>query len=79
MPLYEYHCDDCGHDFDILRSFSQASEPVGCVQCNGPHTRRAISMFAAVSKSGDGGEASQSLGGSSCASCAATSCATCKT
>jgi putative FmdB family regulatory protein len=79
MPLYEYHCEDCGHDFDILRSFSQASEPVSCGQCHGPHTRRAISMFAALSKGGDGAEASQSLGGSGCASCAATSCATCKT
>ncbi|HEM61288.1 MAG TPA: zinc ribbon domain-containing protein [Chloroflexi bacterium] len=79
MPLYEYHCDDCQCRFEVLRSFSQADEPVLCVECNGSRTRRAVSLFSAVSKGGNGGEASRSLTGSSCAGCAATSCATCKT
>jgi putative FmdB family regulatory protein len=77
MPLYEYRCDDCECKFEVLRSFSQADEPVACVECSGSHTRRAISLFSAVSKGGDGGEVSRSLGGSSCSGCAATSCATC--
>ncbi len=77
MPLYEYHCDDCQGEFEVLCSFSRADEPVSCIQCNSSHTRRAISLFSAISKGGDGMESSRSKGGSSCASCAATSCSTC--
>jgi putative FmdB family regulatory protein len=77
MPLYEYHCGDCQCKFEVLRSISQADEAISCTECSGSHTRRAISMFSAVSKGGNGGESSRSLGGSGCASCAATSCATC--
>jgi putative FmdB family regulatory protein len=79
MPLYEYLCADCECRFEVLRSFSQADEPVVCVACQSPNTRRAISAFAARSKAGESGESSRSLGGSSCASCGATSCAGCKT
>jgi putative FmdB family regulatory protein len=78
MPLYEYYCTGCECKFDVLRSFSQADEPVSCVQCQSSDTRRAVSLFAAYSKSSDGGESSRSLGGDGCASCAATSCATCR-
>jgi putative FmdB family regulatory protein len=79
MPLYEYYCDDCQTTFEVLRSFSQADEPVLCSECRGSHTRRAMSLFCAVSKGGDSGESSRSIAGSSCAGCAAASCASCKT
>jgi putative FmdB family regulatory protein len=79
MPLYEYYCDDCQCTFEVLRSFSQADEPVSCRQCSGSNTRRALSLFSAVSRGGDGGESSRSLAGSGCAGCSATSCSTCKT
>jgi putative FmdB family regulatory protein len=79
MPLYEYYCEDCQETFEVLRSFSQADEPVLCDRCNSSRTRRAISLCCAVSKGGDGGESSRSLSGGGCAGCAATSCATCKT
>jgi putative FmdB family regulatory protein len=78
MPLYEYLCSDCDSKFEVLRSFSQADQPASCVHCQSPDTKRAISLFAAFSKSGDGGESGRSLGGDGCASCAATSCATCQ-
>ena len=77
MPIYEYCCDDCEIKFDVLRSMSQADDPIACVQCEGMNTRRALSLFAVVSK-GKGGERRSIAGtGSSCSSCAATSCATC--
>lgn len=79
MPLYEYHCDDCECKFEVLRSFSRADEPVSCLECQGSHTSRAISLFSAVSKGGDGGESSRSLTGGGCSGCAATGCATCGT
>jgi putative FmdB family regulatory protein len=79
MPLYEYQCGDCQCRFEVLRTFSKADEPVLCVECNGSHTERAISLFSAVSKGGNGAESGRSLTSGGCSGCAATSCASCKT
>jgi putative FmdB family regulatory protein len=77
MPLYEYHCADCGITFEKLRPMSKASAPVACSDCGSADTSRAISMFAAISKGSNG--ATRAVGGTSggCASCVGTSCATC--
>ncbi len=34
MPTYEYRCADCGHDFDIVQSFTDDSLTV-CPECGG--------------------------------------------
>ncbi|XPP27506.1 MAG: FmdB family zinc ribbon protein [Leucobacter sp.] len=34
MPTYAYRCTDCGHNFDIHQSFSDASLTV-CPECGG--------------------------------------------
>lgn len=54
MPLYEYHCPTCNHKFDKLQSMN--STGADCPHCEQP-ARRAISVFAAVSK-GDTGSSS---------------------
>ena len=77
MPLYEYMCDECQCKFDLLRSFSQADDPVTCPYCEHAGARRLLSAFAAVSTGSDGSTASVA-GSSSCTSCAATSCAGCQ-
>jgi putative FmdB family regulatory protein len=33
MPLYEYHCDVCGHRFETIRKFSDP--PPECPECGG--------------------------------------------
>lgn len=35
MPLYEYRCKDCGHQFEKIQSFS-APEEKECPVCHGP-------------------------------------------
>ena len=50
MPLYEYHCPTCDHQFDRLQPMSASG--ADCPVCEQP-ARRAISVFAAVSKGGD--------------------------
>lgn len=65
MPLYEYHCDDCGDDFDLLVSFSQANEIQTCPGCRSSHTRKKISRPAIL---GGGSESGSSTSGSSCGS-----------
>lgn len=38
MPLYEYKCDACGHQFEIIQKFSDP--PVErCPQCDGTVTK----------------------------------------
>ena len=51
MPLYEYHCPTCSHNFDKLQSMSATG--ADCPRCEQP-AKRAISVFASVSR-GDSG------------------------
>jgi putative FmdB family regulatory protein len=30
VPKYDFRCDDCGHRFELTRSFSRSSEPAAC-------------------------------------------------
>jgi putative FmdB family regulatory protein len=47
MPLYEYHCSTCHHKFEKLQPMSATG--ADCPVCEQP-ARRAISVFASVSK-----------------------------
>jgi putative FmdB family regulatory protein len=38
VPLYEYRCKDCGHQFEKIQSFS-APEETECPACHGPIER----------------------------------------
>ena len=38
MPLYEYRCKSCGHQFEKIQSFS-APEEKECPACHGPVER----------------------------------------
>lgn len=73
MPVYEYYCRDCKTKFEALRPMSKADAPIACIKCEGKHTRRAVSVFAAHS----GGKAISGAGGGGCASCGGGSCSTC--
>jgi putative FmdB family regulatory protein len=73
MPVYEYYCRDCKTKFEALRPMSKADAPIACKQCEGKHTSRMLSLFAAHS----GGKAVAGTGGGGCASCGGGSCSTC--
>ena len=48
MPIYDYHCDHCGHSFSQVQSYSD--EPVAkCPNC-GKKPRRLIAPSAVVFK-----------------------------
>jgi putative FmdB family regulatory protein len=74
MPIYEYHCEQCGHDFESLVFGTE--EPDDCPGCNGKNIRRLMSACGFKSK-GAGGETVSSSASSSCGGCAASSCAGC--
>lgn len=72
MPIYEYICEDCGKKFDALRAMKDSDAPIACKNCNGTHTRRAISVFFANS---EGRSVTHSDGG--CGGCSGGSCGSC--
>jgi len=47
MPLYEYRCLGCGHQFELL--VLKASQPVGCPSCASDSVERMLSLFAVSS------------------------------
>ena len=42
MPIYDYRCEACGHEFEELRSFSD-DDPESCPECGSESPRRLIS------------------------------------
>jgi putative FmdB family regulatory protein len=38
MPLYEYHCTKCGHQYEKIQKFSDL-EDTACPKCGGPVER----------------------------------------
>jgi len=50
MPLYEYHCDACDHQFEIMQSMTVNPEDTTCPQCDATKSRRLMSAFASQIK-----------------------------
>lgn len=48
MPLYEYRCAGCGHQFEQL--VMNASQTIACPSCAGETVERLLSMFAVSSE-----------------------------
>lgn len=73
MPIYEYRCEKCGHEFEQLVLGRECPE---CPTCQSEQVCRLMSSCGFVSK-GAGGQTVSASAGSSCGGCAATSCAGC--
>jgi len=72
MPIYEYICNECGLEFDKMRSFNDSDAPIECKKCNSIHTNRKLSIFFAQS---DGKAITTGSGG--CSGCSGGSCGSC--
>lgn len=62
MPIYEYHCPNCGEKFEKLVRFG-SDAPVYCPNCDSNTPERLISQFAQVGSA----SGSPSYAPSSCA------------
>jgi len=74
MPIYEYHCDNCNHDFEYLVIGKEQPE---CPLCKGKNVNKLISACGFLSKSSDGAVTRHAASDSSCTGCSATSCSSC--
>jgi putative FmdB family regulatory protein len=75
MPIYEYHCNGCGHNFEYL--VLGGSEPDQCPACNAEKVCRLMSTCGFVSKGSGGETVSTSASPHHAAGCSASSCAGC--
>ena len=71
MPIYEYKCEDCKKDFEVLVFGNQK---VRCPECNSDNIKKKFSVFgmSGVEKpfaGSSGGCSSCGSKGSTCASC----------
>ena len=48
MPLYEYRCQACGDEFEILRGLNDKDEDVKCPKCGEKKTEKLLSACCAV-------------------------------
>ena len=46
MPLYEYHCDECGQDFTLLQPATVNKEETLCSECGSSRVTHKFSTFA---------------------------------
>lgn len=72
MPIYEFLCPKCNHEFETL--VLKNDETVRCPKCQCKGVTRLLSGFAHKS---EGGKMVSSASSSGCTSCAGGNCATC--
>jgi putative FmdB family regulatory protein len=73
MAIYEYVCESCKNEFDLMRPMKEADEPAACGTCGSRKTKRKLSLFNAQS----GGKSVAGTSASSCSGCAGGSCGSC--
>ena len=52
MPLYEYQCEKCQNQFEVLQSISQSNDTenqVKCPECGKIETKKVFSVFSSQS------------------------------
>ena len=50
MPIYEYACRACGHEFETL---VRTAETPSCTGCGGADLEKKLSVFATPANGGD--------------------------
>jgi putative FmdB family regulatory protein len=51
VPIYEYRCQTCAEEFEILQRMGESAEGLACPRCGGEEVHRQLSTFAASTSS----------------------------
>ena len=43
MPIFEFHCDDCGKNFESLIMIASAADNLTCKHCNSSNIKKMLS------------------------------------
>ena len=55
MPIYEYHCKQCGSKFEKLAKFSTKTSEVECPKCGAKRAEKSVSRFGTLGNTSSGG------------------------
>lgn len=58
MPLFDYRCDSCTHQFEVLVRNSNSSKEIRCEECGSEQVHRLLSLPAAPLQATTGGSSS---------------------
>lgn len=47
MPIFEYQCQECGHDFELLILGPRSKDDDKCPKCHDTNILKKISLFVA--------------------------------
>ncbi len=67
MPIYEFRCDGCGHQFELLAMRSDDLIEPKCPECQSPNISKLMSAGSAV-VSGGGSASGPSVQSNDCGS-----------
>ncbi len=80
MPIYEYKCDKCSRQFEVVTMSMNEKANAVCPKCKSRKTSRMMSQFGrgkyASLSSGSSGVGS-APGSSGCSSCSSSNCSSC--
>lgn len=68
MPIYEFHCEKCGQDSEILVRSSEWQGTL-CPRCGSTKLQKKLSVFASATAAGDAASSPCGNGGGSCCCC----------
>ena len=71
MPIYEYNCAKCDHQFEKL--VFNSAETIECPKCKSKKVSRIMSAFAFSIN----GTFKSTAGASACGSCSSNNCSSC--
>ena len=74
MPIYEYTCTACDHEFDKLRRISQMDDEAPCPICES-ESERQLSVLSAFTSNDSGVMSAVAGAGGGCAGCGPNGCA----
>jgi putative FmdB family regulatory protein len=55
MPIYEYHCKQCGSKFEKLVKLSTNTSEVECPKCGAKRAEKSVSRFGTLGNTLSGG------------------------
>jgi putative FmdB family regulatory protein len=72
MPIYEYRCQRCGSEFELLQA--SIDRAACCPECGSARLKKRFSLFAVSGSARQPGQGTSA----SCAGCRSRRCATCR-
>ncbi|MDY6862283.1 MAG: zinc ribbon domain-containing protein [Thermodesulfobacteriota bacterium] len=50
MPIYEYECKKCGHNFEVFHEIDKCDADLQCPECHTENPKRLLSFFCSGHK-----------------------------